>query len=354
MQTPAIERPELPPVPDVELPFVASPGAPGRFSNPWEGYESRGAWDVLKWKLGQSNPWAGDKRSRPPEIPVASDPQGRWGSLSEGARLQWLGHASVLVELDGVVALIDPVFGKVPPGIKRHAPAPRLPQALPRVDVVLISHGHYDHLDRRSIRSVLALWPQALVATPLGLARSLPRVARAARVVELSWWERFEVRGVTFTLVPAQHWHRRGVSDTNKALWGGWFLRGSRSVYHSGDTGYFGGFRTIGRVMGPPDVAVLPLGAYEPRWFMGVQHMSPEDSLRAWEDLGAGHFVGMHWGTFDLTDEPLDHGAFELMPMVARARGLPLERLHVLGHGGALGFSDPRDAVPSGRAPISR
>lgn len=349
MPVPAPVAVPLPPVPADEADFVASPVvAPGRYANPWGASNDKGLADVFRWKVSSDNPFAGEKRSRPPHLPVASDPAGRWAALEAGARVQWLGHASVLVELDGVNLLIDPLFGAAGPGVGRFVPPPRLPADLPRIDAVLLSHGHYDHMDRKSLAAIARACPEGLFVVAEGLARSLPSDCRA--VVSLRWWQQVDLRGVAITLVPAQHWHRRGPFDQDRALWGGWHLQGSRSVYHSGDTGYFGGFRTIGRVLGPPDVAVLPLGAYEPRWFMGMQHMSPEDSLRAFEDLGAGHFLAMHWGTFDLTDEPLDHGAFTLLPEIAAARGLDRGRLHVMAHGGALGFVDPGSVVPTGRA----
>jgi L-ascorbate metabolism protein UlaG (beta-lactamase superfamily) len=349
MPLPAPTPVPLPSVGAGDAPFLSSPVvAPGRYANPWGARNEKSFADVFRWKVTSDNPFAADKRSRPPTLPVAADPAGRWDALEPGARVQWLGHASVLVELDGVTALIDPVFGAAGPGVRRFVPPPRLPDTLPRIDVVLLSHGHYDHLDRRSLDAVARAWPEALFVVPEGQAGSLPRSCR--RVVSLLWWEQVDVRGVRCTLVPAQHWHRRGPFDQDRALWGGWHLRGSRSLYHSGDTGYFGGFGMISRVLGAPDVAVLPLGAYEPRWFMAMQHMSPEDSLQAWADLDAGHLLAMHWGTFDLTDEPLDHGAFTLLPRIAEERGLDTGRLHVLAHGGALGFEDPEDVVPTGRA----
>ncbi len=347
MDLPTITPAPLPDVPEEEAAFVASPDAGGgRFRNPWGVQDTRTFADVFRWKVHGDNPFAAAKRTRP-DLPVASDPGGRWDALPVGARVQWLGHASVLVEIDGVVLLVDPLFGRAGPGVGRFVPAPRLPDDLPRVDAVLLSHGHYDHLDRQSLAAVAARWPEALLVVPRGQDGSLPRACR--RVVALTWWERVSVGGVRLTLTPAQHWHRRGPFDQDRALWGGWHVAGSRSLFHSGDTGYFGGFRTIRRVLGAVDVAVLPLGAYEPRWFMASQHMSPEDSLQTWVDLGARHFLGMHWGTYDLTDEPLDHGAFTLLPRVATERGLDVDRLHVLAHGGVLGFTDPAAVVPSGR-----
>ena len=318
----------------------------GRFGNPWGAANDKGFADVLRWRMSGESPLRAEKRTRKPSLPVASDPAGRWAALPEGARVQWLGHASILVELDGATFLVDPLFGRAGPVPRAVAP-PRLPDTLPRIDGVLLSHGHYDHLDRASLDAVARRWPEALFVVPRGQEVSLPR--RCRRVVSLLWWEAIAVAGVQITLVPAQHWHRRGVFDQDRALWGGWHLQGTRSLYHSGDTGYFGGFKAIARALGGVDVAVLPLGAYEPRWFMAGQHMSPEDSLQAWVDLEARQFVGMHWGTYDLTDEPLDHGPLSLLPEIAAARGREVARLHVLAHGGALGFVDPDAPEPSAR-----
>ena len=335
----------LPDVPPDEAVFLASPTAGARFANPWGVNVDKTLLDVARWRMGD-NAFAAEKRGMP-SPPMARDPAGIWTGLGEGARLQWLGHASVLVEVDGVTVLIDPVFGKAGPVVPRLAPPPLLPQALPRIDAVMLTHGHYDHCDAPSLRAVATRWPEALFVTPRGLEGALPREAQ--RRVSLGWWERTSLRGVDLCLVPAQHWHRRGPFDQNRALWGGVVIRGSRSVYHSGDTGFFGGFRTIGRVFPDLDVAVLPLGAYEPRWFMSSQHMAPEQSVQAFLDLGARLFVGMHWGTFDLTDEPYDHGAYRLLPEAAAAAGVPEDRLVVLTDGGGLGGggdADVRGAAP--------
>lgn len=325
---------ELPPLPEEERVFTAPSGDGQRFTNPWGARNEKGFGDVLRWKLGTRNPFAADKR-RPPPVERSADPLGAWGSLAEGARVMWLGHASVLVEIDGVTALIDPLFGRAAL-VPRAVPAPLMVDRLPRIDAVLLSHGHYDHFDTASLRAVARRFPEATFAVPLGQEKSLPAECRPA--LRLDWWQRFALRGVDFCFVPAQHWHRRTAFDQDRALWGGWVIRGSRSLYHSGDTGYFGGFRTIGRVFGGLDVAVLPLGAYEPRWFMSMQHMSPEHSVQAFEELGARSFFAMHWGTFDLTDEPLDHGARSLLPEILDRRGLDRSRFNVVAHGETLAF----------------
>ncbi|MGM0577708.1 MAG: MBL fold metallo-hydrolase [Myxococcota bacterium] len=305
----------------------------GRYRNPWGTTPDPKLRDVVRWK-SKRNPHRERKRGEPVP-PRAERPLEGFHALPKKTRLMWIGHASFLVEVDGVRILIDPIFGRAG-GIPRVARAPVIPERMPRPDVILITHGHRDHMCGRSIRRVVSRFgPDVLVALPRGLRRHLPGNVR--RVVELEWWQHFDVRDVSFTLVPAQHWHHRHLVDRNRALWGGWVIEGSRTVYHSGDTGYFGGFEAIGRVFGGVDVACLPLGAYEPEWFLSEQHMSPEDSLRAWMDLDATHFVGMHWGTYDLSDEPLSAGP-EVLGDLIHDHGLDDERFHVLHHGGSLGM----------------
>jgi L-ascorbate metabolism protein UlaG (beta-lactamase superfamily) len=200
-----------------------------------------------------------------------------------------------------------------------------------------VTHGHYDHQDNATLKALARRFgPELPFVVPLGMGAALPRAV--GTVQELDWWHGVRLGALDCTLVPAQHWHRRLLWDTNRVLWGGYVVRGTRSLYHSGDTGYFDGFRTIGRVFPDLDVAVLPLGAYEPRWFMGGQHMPPEASVRAWQDVGARWMLGMHWGTFDLTDEPYQHGPFELLPQALRDDGLGSEQVAVLEHGGVLSF----------------
>jgi L-ascorbate metabolism protein UlaG (beta-lactamase superfamily) len=284
----------------------------GRFHNPWQDVRPGGAIDLLKWKFG-SNPWASEKRDEASLAPI-EDSLAQFESLA-GPKVLWIGHASFLVEIDGLCVLIDPVFGPASMLVPRKAPTPFDIADLPEVDCVLITHGHFDHLDRTSLKRLRdSQGSQITVITPLGLGGVVPDGFE--RVLEVDWWTSVDFEGIDITLVPAQHWHRRGLADTNKALWGGYVLQGSQTLYHSGDSGYFGGFRVIGEVFPEIALAMLPVGAYEPRWFMRPQHMNPEESLAAFDDLGAAQFVAMHWGTFDLTDEPLRQGAERLERLV--------------------------------------
>jgi L-ascorbate metabolism protein UlaG (beta-lactamase superfamily) len=254
--------------------------------------------------------------------------------------LFWIGHASFLCELDATRFVIDPIFGRAGGVVRRVTPPAATPEQLTNVAAVLVTHGHHDHLDPASLQKLaISQSGRAVFIVPRGLASVLPR--ECSPVIELDWWQFVHVGNVRVHLVPAQHWHRRGAFDTNKSLWGGYVLEGTHRLYHTGDTGYFGGFRAIGRVFDGIDVACLPLGAYEPRWFMSAQHMSPEQSLQAQSDLGATHFVGMHWGAYDLSDEPMEAGPM-LVQRAAAERGIGPERLHVITPGGSVALDGAR------------
>jgi L-ascorbate metabolism protein UlaG (beta-lactamase superfamily) len=173
---------------------------------------------------------------------------------------------------------------------------------LPSVETVMVTHNHYDHLDANVFRS---LPEEVAVVVPDGMGRWMRRRGRK-RVIELGWWQQAEIGDLRVTLVPACHWSRRGIFDTNRVLWGGYVVEGGGySIYHSGDTAQFDGFGEIGRRFPKLDAVMLPIGGYEPAWFMEHYHLNPEQAGRAFLELGARCFVPMHWGTFQLTDEPL-------------------------------------------------
>lgn len=225
----------------------------------------------------------------------------------------WIGHAAFLLQVGGRNVLIDPQFSeRASPvafaGPRRIVPLPIAVEELPRIDVVLITHNHYDHLDVASVRA-LAARPEGspLFLVPLGLKAWLAELG-IDRAEELDWWQSREAAGLAFTLVPVQHWSKRTLWDTNKTLWGGWIVAGAGlRIVHTGDLGYSKDARDIGERLGPFDLALIPVGAYAPRWFMKTHHVDPDEAIRVRADLRAARAIGMHWGTFEhLTDEPLD------------------------------------------------
>jgi len=209
------------------------------------------------------------------------------------------------MRLGGALVATDPVFAPRMGPRRRLVPPGVAPDAWPPVDVVTVSHSHYDHMDLPSLRA-LARRGAPLFVVPKDNAEVL-RGAGIERVRELAWWESVEVGGLRVTLVPSQHWSMRVPWDRNARLWGGFVYESTAgTAYHAGDTAFAEDvFRAIGARFSRIDWAMLPIGAYDPTWFMAPQHIGPEDTGRAWEILGARVLVAMHWGTFRLTDEPV-------------------------------------------------
>ena len=271
-----------------------------RFTNQDGSRNPHGLGTVLRWKLGLHDGRKIDAPSRTPVPRVAND-----GAALRGAphdALTWIGHATYLVQLGGKTLITDPVFSKRLAIVPRNGPPGVAVEDLPKIDVVVVTHNHRDHMDAPSL---LRLGPEPVYVVPAGYKAWFER-AGLRRVVEMQWWESRDVEGFDITFVPSQHWSRRGLLDENTTLWGGYVIaRGGVQVYHSGDTAWFDGFAEIGRRVGKIDAAMLPIGAYEPRWFMRTQHIDPIEAVRAFVDLGAERFFAMHWGTYKLTDEDL-------------------------------------------------
>lgn len=249
--------------------------------------------------------------------------------------ITWIGHSTFLVQSGGLNILTDPVWAKRM-GIAKRLTPPGIPlSSLPNIDVVLISHSHYDHLHYSSLRQLPG---DPLYLVPAGLARSF-RWKGLSRVQQLNWWESCSRNDVSFTFVPAQHWTRRTLWDTNRSHWGGWVVS-SRSdegraelpvIYFAGDSGYFSGFREIGHRF-RIDYALMPIGAYEPEWFMKAHHTTPEEAIQAYEDVGATWFVPMHYGAFRLADDT-PREALDRLTAEWEQRGHESDRLRILKHG---------------------
>ena len=284
---------------------------------------------TLKWLLG----WHDERRPKSPAtgvpIPyVHNDGSALYKSTDD--TLTWIGQASFLIQLGGKNMLIDPVLSRSLGFIKRNSPPGLDWAALPKkIDIVFITHNHRDHMDAPTLKR---LGPDPVYIVPKGLGIWF-RQNGFPKVIEMSWWQQEEVEGLEITFVPAEHWSRRGFSDINTSWWGGYVIsKNGLRVYHSGDTGWFDGFAQIAERFPDIDAAMLPAGAYAPRWFMRAQHIDPEEAVRAFKTLGAKHFVGMHWGTFKLSDEPLDE-PMHVLPHIWEQEELERKRLEsgVLG-----------------------
>jgi L-ascorbate metabolism protein UlaG (beta-lactamase superfamily) len=227
------------------------------------------------------------------------------------ATVTFINHSSFLIRLPGLTLLTDPIFSeRCSPvqwaGPKRVRPPGLALAALPRPDVILLSHNHYDHLDLGSLRGLKRRFGAIPIIAPLGNRDWLTQKGLGP-VTELDWWDSHQLNEAEIIAVPAQHFAARTLRDRNQTLWCGYRIRHQgKDIHFAGDTGYTRSFHTVRERLGAPDLALLPIGAYEPRWFMGPVHMNPADAVQAFADLGAKRAIGMHFGTFQLTDEAID------------------------------------------------
>jgi L-ascorbate metabolism protein UlaG (beta-lactamase superfamily) len=281
----------------------------------------------------------GQRRVPTGSLPIVN-PLDAWLRPAEsGLRATWLGHSTVLLEIDGMRVLTDPVWGeRVSPlsfaGPKRFHPAPAEIEKLPRIDAVVISHDHYDHLDYPSILRLARL--DVPFVTSLGVGAHLEAWGvPSPRITELDWWESHRIGDLTITAAPSQHFSGRGIADRNRTSWSSLALRGPRhGVFFSGDTGLTEEYGEIKRKLGPFDLIMLEVGAWHPAW--GDIHLGPENALKAHALLGGGAFLPVHWGTFNLAMHAWDEPA-ELLaklaptdaPLIMPRLGQPVEPGHV-------------------------
>ena len=280
--------------------------------------------------LERRTPWP-ERVDEPSHRPAALD--------NSAAVVTFIGHATLLVQTPAGNILTDPMYSeRAGPfnvmGPRRvRQPAVRF-EDLPPISIVLLSHNHYDHCDARTL-GMLAERFDPLVVTPFGNA-ALVRSSGIHRVEELDWWQEAKSSALPITLTPAKHFSARGPFDKNRALWGGFVLMtGGTRIYFTGDSAYGPFFRDIGQRLGPIDLALLPIGAYEPRWFMHVVHMNPAEAVQAHLDLGAPESIGMHFGTFQLTTEGIDD-PLRALDEARRANNILPSRFRTLGFGESL------------------
>ncbi len=303
----------------------------GRFYNPWAEKRVHSFTDFLRWRLS-GNPWAEEKKkavnfeTERPDI----------DALEKTGKdyIVWLGHSTVLIKAAGKRIITDPVFWDVNFLIKRKTPLPMDPETLPRIDFVLISHSHYDHMNTESIRFLFERYDPYFVTGP-GYAGYFKSIG-SSKNIALNWTESHEADGLRITSLPAQHWSKRGLFDTDRLLWCSFLVESDgakpKRFYFVGDTGYFRGFKDAGERWGPIDVLLAPIGSYEPRWFMKGNHLNPEEAVMAAKDARAKVTIPIHWGTFDLTDEPLRQPVERLRETLSK-EGNPPEFV-ILKHGG--------------------
>lgn len=299
--------------------------------------EDHGFLDFVKWRwerMWTDIPSAGSYR-----FPLAENDPSFLRSNSNKTTLTWIGHATMLIQLHGKNILTDPQFSdRASPvqwaGPKRVVPPGIAMADMPEIDIVFISHDHYDSLDVRTVRQLRfrSGGERTTFFVPLGLKEWFLNLG-ITNVIEMDWWEEREFDGLRIIATPMQHWGKRSPFSRNDHLWASWvMIADDFRFYFGGDTGYSPHFKETGDRFGPFDLAALPIGAYEPRWFMKDHHINPEEAVQAHLDLHSNKSVAMHWGTFMLTDEPLDEPPVMLKKAMDE-KGIPENEFLVLQHG---------------------
>lgn len=303
------------------------------FSNPYVEKGKRGFFKYLKMRYFSKEEFA-DYESNAHKIPrVATDLEVILNP-PDVLQVTWIGHATMLIQYKGINILTDPMFSdRASPlnflGPKRHNPPSVALKDIPEIDYIVISHSHYDHLDKKTILQI-GSGPKWLI--PLGLKQwFLGLGIKENNVIEFDWWDMKKFGNATITATPAQHWSARSLWDRNKTLWASWMLQiDDKAIWYSGDTGYNPyQFNEIGREFKTIDLALISIGAYEPRWFMKEMHINPAEAVQIHQDIKSKHSIAVQWGTFQLTSEPIDDPPLKLKEALARER-IPSQEFELL------------------------
>jgi L-ascorbate metabolism protein UlaG (beta-lactamase superfamily) len=309
---------------------------PSGFRNITE-YEENSFWDFLKWRRERAKMDIPNPRSY--NFPLAKNDPDFLKRNRDTNTVTWIGHATILLQMEGYNILTDPHFSERSSpvqwaGPERVAPLGLALDELPPIHIVVISHDHYDALDEQTIKKLRQRpgGEKTRFYVPLGL-KNWFAIRGVDQVIEMDWWDRRQDGNLEIIAVPVQHWSKRSIFSRNKTLWAGWVIKANdfRFIF-VGDTGYTPQFKEIGEKLGPFDLAAIPIGAYEPRWFMAKHHVNPAESVQIHRDIGSKKSVAIHWGTFMLTDEPLDEPPKKL-DAALQENQIPTEDFLVLKHG---------------------
>lgn len=321
--------------------IISAPGYQGPKSDHFNGttfknlnnVEAKGFGDVLKWMMRRDQePW-----QEKPDLPYGPKPQ----TKSEPLKITFINHSTFLIQWNGLNILTDPIWSeRTSPvsfaGPKRMRPPGIRFEDLPQIDAIIISHNHYDHLDLPTVKLLQEKF-QPLFVVPLGLDLYLKNKG-IDNIEVLDWWQETKFKNLNIACVPAQHFSGRGMGDRDKTLWAGYVLiHQQQKLYYVGDTGYGPFFQQIKEKYSPFDVALVPIGAYKPKWFMSPIHMSPSEAVQVHRELEIGTSIGMHYGTFPLADDGRNDPVIDLQKALQKQQ-VSEEKFVLLEEGKALEF----------------